>query len=799
MSQDLRAAKSQTYFMKLKLRELAEAIDAQIIGSQHSEEYTISIPLTDSRSLTDATQTVFFALRTAAGDGHNYLNQLYDKGVRVFVVDKPAPCLENTDAILLKVDNTGAALAASGAYVRNKFTGTVIAITGSTGKTLLKEAINRSLKDKFNIIRSPRSWNSQIGVPLSLWQLDNENNLAIIEAGISTSGEMQRLESEIKPTIGIFTSITDEHERGFQSIEEKCREKAQLFANCQHILYPANNTLIVSTIEQLYHDRNLHAINGNNADFCKAVAEILGVEANIEEQSEDISTRIDITDTPDSITLAYDHFTCDLQGIATALDVVRRRTKKQREFIAIIGDMQCSCSNEAHDYAALEKTLLTYGVTGIICAGETISKYVRTFTGRFTRREYFDKPADVARHFTEADFFGSTIYISGNNKSEFAEILSWLSRNRHITRLEVNLDSLAHNYRHYRSLLPSTTGLIGMIKASGYGCGDLEVARTLQSQGADMVAVAVVDEGVTLRKGGVTMPILVLDPLCENMRAIFANNLEATIIAPDEEIIKRMEYCADLEDVDTFKVHLKLDTGMHRVGLTEGELEEFIGIMKRHPRMQVASIFSHLATADCLDKDAYTEMQLSNFERMSSYIIANTPYPIKRHILNTAGITRYGKTHVYDMARLGIGLYGISPLDAEDAKALKPVARLVTRIIATRKCDATQTVGYSCNGKLNRESIIATLPVGYADGIDRRLGNRNAYFLVNGTKCPTIGNICMDLCMIDITDCKDIGDGTVEIFGTEAPIERISETLGTIPYEVLTSVSPRVKRIYYRE
>jgi alanine racemase len=759
----------------------------------------VTTPLTDSRSLTNPAQTVFFALRTAAGDGHNFINQLYADGVRAFVVDKPTPNLDDTDAVVLRVDNTAVALAQAGAYARSLYKGTVIGITGSTGKTRVKEMLNAALQDKFNIIRSPRSWNSQIGVPLSLWQLDNAYNLAIIEAGISTTGEMQRLADEIRPTIGIFTALTDEHERGFASLTEKCEEKALLFSECETIIYNADNDIISSVITSKYADRKLIAVGADTAGICKAVAKVLGVETANIGVCENISTRIDITDTPDSITLAYDHFTCDLQGIATALDVVRRRTKKHNELTVILGDLSCSKSRESETYQQLEGVLLTYGVTSIICAGATISKYVQAYTSHFARREYFNNADDVAKHFSEADFFGSTVYISGNNKHEFAEILSWLSRNRHITRLEVNLDSLAHNYRHYRSLLPASTGLIGMIKASGYGCGDLEVARTLQSQGADMVAVAVVDEGVTLRKGGITMPILVLDPLCENMRAIFANNLEATIIAPDEDIIKRLEHCADLEGIDTFKVHLKLDTGMHRVGLTEGELKEFIAIMQRHPRMQVASIFSHLATADCLDKDAYTEMQLSNFERMSSYIMAHTPYPIKRHILNTAGITRYGKTHVYDMARLGIGLYGISPLDADDARMLRPVARLVTRIIATRRCDATQTVGYSCRGTLTRPSVIATLPVGYADGIDRRLGNRNAYFLVNGTKCPTIGNICMDLCMIDITDCPDIGDGSVEIFGTDAPIERLAETLGTIPYEVLTSVSPRVKRVYYRE
>lgn len=738
--------------------------------------------ITDSRALepTCAANTVFFAINTATGNGERYVKDLYDRGVRIFVVSKSFDDgVAGSDAYIAKVDDPLKALQASAAYLRKKcINQPVVGITGSRGKTVVKELIRSMLQPSgVKVGRSPRSWNSQIGVPLSILQLhDADMDVAVVEAGISRTDEMNRLSSIIAPTVGIFTALTDEHDRGFASLEQKAREKAKLFADaqCDDIFYPADEPLIARVLGELYPDRRLHAVDGGNIELAKAVCCLLYPQVQLVEVSE-VSTRIDIIDTADNMQVAYDHFTCDAQSIAEGLNIVRRRTAPGSKLIVV--------TSPVDDYFEGNN------IKNHIVIGDNGSKYKTV--------DEFIADTDPSQ------FYNCTVYINGADKEAFAALQRHLSRNRHVTRLEINLDALVHNYRHYRALLPSQTGLIAMIKASAYGCGALEVARALQTQGADMAAVAVVDEGVELRRGGMTMPVLVLDPWCEDLRAIFANGLEPTLIADDEDLVRRLENAADAEGVTgEIRVHVKLDTGMHRVGLKdENEIDAFVDMLKRHPRLRVMTTFSHLATADCLDLDQYTQMQLENFSRMSAHLIDRLGYGVKRHVLNTAGITRYGDTAShYDFARLGIGLYGISPLDATDAAELRPVARLVTRIIALRHLSAGDKVGYGCHGVITRPTVIATIPVGYADGVNRRLGNGHAEFVVNGVKCPTVGNICMDLCMIDVTGCNgDYGDGSVEIFGEQARIERLAEATGTIPYEILTAVSPRVKRVYYRE
>lgn len=786
--------------MKISIKELATATGATTKGAQNMINDTVTVPLTDSRSLTDAHETVFFAIKTKLGDGHDYIRELEEKGVRCFVVKREYET-PGTKSIFLKVDDPQEALEKSGAMIRNRLSCPVIGITGSRGKTVVKEMLNAMLLNEFEIARSPRSWNSQIGVPLSLWQATEETTLGIFEAGISQTGEMTKLQSTIRPTTGIFTSLTDEHEAGFSSAEEKCEEKARLFKDCSHILYVDDNEITGKTLRRLYPDKTIEACSSYE-ELCVKTAGMLGIK---KEQAEKLQTgttavtgRIDITDTPKGTTLVLDHFTCDYPGIETGLDTISRRTPKEHRLTAIIGDLTVSDRDKESTYAKTGRLLRQRGVETLYATGKEISAHSEHFKG-INIITAPDGIAQLTRELKDADLRDTSVYINGSEKAKFALLSTWLTDVRNVTQLEVNLDSIAHNYRYYRGLIPRETGIIGMIKASAYGCGALEVAKTLQNQGADMVAVAVVDEGVALRKGGVTMPILVLDPWCENMRAIFANNLEPTVIEPSEDVLNLLELSAESEDVETVNIHVKLDTGMHRVGLLEDQLEAFMDMLERHPRIRISSVFSHLATADCLDKDSYTEMQLEKFKRMSDYVLSRTGYKVKRHVLNTAGMSRYSQTDRYELARLGIGLYGISPLDENDGKNLKPVARLVTRIIAKRQLTASQTVGYGCNGVVNRPSVIGTLPIGYADGIDRHLGNGHATFMVNGTECPTIGNICMDLCMIDLTDCKDCGDDTVEIFGPNHPIEQLATILDTIPYEILTSVSPRVKRVYYRE
>lgn len=760
--------------MNNSVAALSAAINAKYVGPDCLPEKVITNPLTDSRSLYDPDTSVFFALRTTSGDGHKYIPRLYADGVRVFVVEQSYDGPFYDDAAFLVVDNVLSVLQKNAAMRRRAMKGSVVGITGSRGKTIVKEMLYAALEPLMCVARSPRSYNSQTGVPLSAWEITPDTQVAIFEAGISRKGEMAALANIIAPNVGIFTSLTNEHDAGFDSLEVKAREKATLFADSDVIIYDSTNPLIEQVLREAYPHKNLIPADGYPDMVRKAIVAITGSDVNITIPAP-VNSRIDIADTDAAAAVALDHFTCDLSGIITGLDTVRRRTVRNHSLVAVLGSPLCNpkCANDVE--GRLKRVLELFGVTSVITEAEMADAAI---------------PVDA------------NVYINVNDKAAAKTLYNSLATRRNVTRLEINLDAVAANFRAYRNLLPAQTRLIGMIKAFGYGCGDVEVGRTLQDIGAAMVAVAVVDEGVALRRAGISIPVLVLDPWCENMRAIFANRLEPAIIDSSEQMLTMLEGYADAEGVEDIRVHLKLDTGMHRVGLHEEDILPFVERLKRHPRIQIASTFSHLATADCLDKDEYTEGQLALFKRMTDLLDKALGYHVPRHILNTAGMTRYAKTHVYDFARLGIGLYGILPDSslASITPTLSPVARLVTRIIAVSDYPAGATVGYGCRGVLSRPSRIATIPVGYADGIDRHLGRGNAAFRVNGIMCPTVGNICMDLCMVDITDVPDAAIGTeVEIFGPNAPIERLADTLDTIPYEVLARISPRVLRMYFRE
>lgn len=787
--------------MKINISTLAHVLNADTSGAAVLLDRDVTKAITDSRALLTPGDTVFFAIKTRIGDGHEYIENLYARGVRVFVVDKgydiPAVCSE---AIFLLTESVQTALLQSGAYIRSQLTSPLIAITGSRGKTVVKEMLNAMACPVMTVSRSPRSWNSQTGVPLSLWEAAPDSGLYIFEAGTSRSGEMEALANVLRPTIGIFTTLTPEHAEGFGSEQQKCAEKLGLFASATDIIYIASDPAVDALMWQMYADRHLHPCH-DYAEICRTAASLLGIGDEHVEQAlkfDRISDRIDFTDSSQNGVLAYDEFTCDLTGISTALDIIRRRTALDHRTYAIVADLLCTPATEGQTYAKFFETLRHYGIDTLYAVGPIISRHARENRTALRCRCYGDTAEFIAAVHT-LDLYNATIYINGSMDHPLRDIERRLSNGRNVTRMEISLANLAHNFNYYRSIVPPTTSLIGMIKADAYGCGSVEVARTLQAHGAAMAAVAVVDEGVSLRRAGITMPILVLDPWCENLRAIFAYDLEPTLIQLDEKLLCLLEENASAEGRDTVPLHIKLDTGMHRVGLNEDELPALFNMLDRHPRIRIASVFSHLATADCLDLDEYTHMQLDRFRRMTDTIRAHIPYPVRRHILNTAGMYRFGREHVYEMARLGIGLYGISPFSDGGREDLRPVARLVTRIISRRRLPAGACVGYGCRGRLTRSSVIATIPVGYADGIDRRLGNGNAWFLVGDTRCPTVGNICMDLCMIDVTDVTDPTDDHVTIFGEDAPIARLADTLGTIPYEVLASVSPRVKRVYYRQ
>lgn len=750
---------------------------ASALGIKSDRNDNITSLLIDSRDLQFAPETVFFALRTAGNDGHKYIPDLLEAGVKHFVVDRGYAVPEGTDAEFWKVDNVVDAMQAIAASVRSRHDGIpVIGITGSRGKTVAKELIARLLSDKFKVTRSARSFNSQIGVPLSVCAIDDNTEIGIFEAGISCRGEMDALRRVIKPTIGVFTSLTAEHSDGFASMREKADEKAKLFIGCPDVFYPAGETLIEEALSRVQSQSDiamtLHPVEGNIEALATAVASFAAGEpvdgARIKGIASKISPRIDVTETLHDCLIVYDGFPCHAPSLAAAINHARRHTPQGRDIVLVLGGEYC-------DLSATEIQRLT--------AGRGVSRVIRA-----------RKPSDFIEQYSINDFSDVAILVCGPAEQGFEDIKTHLEAPRHDTVLEVNLRSIVDNFNLYRSKLAPATGLIAMVKASGYGIGALELSKTMQSQGAAYLAVAVVDEGAELRRGGITMPIIVMNPITNNYKALFANRLEPSVFCIRE--LEMLIAEAKRLGITDYPVHIKLDTGMHRVGFLADEIPSLLAILNSQSQVKVATIFSHLATADCLNLDEYTEGQLRAFKSMSEQIIDGLPYRPKRHILNTAGIMRYPEHH-YDFARLGIGLYGVSPIPTADK--LSVVSSLYTTIISIKHWDAGTTIGYGCKGRVTSPSVIATVPIGYADGLDRHLSNGAAAFRVNGKMCPVIGNICMDQCMIDVTGADaHIGD-RVEIFGENAPVERLSDALSTIPYEIFTSISPRVKRIYYRE
>lgn len=832
--------------MKLSLAEIANIIGAQVHSGESSAVTTrfIDSLMTDSRSFRAGENAVFFALSTSSGDGHNFIPELYRRGVRCFVVSG-IPKGVFPEAVFLLTDSPLRALQQLGAETRIRSVTKVIGITGSHGKTIVKEWLNAVLEPEEGVVRSPRSFNSQLGVPLSLAAIKPDTRVAIIEAGISKSGEMQTLSDMIAPDIAVFTTLDNEHADGFASEEEKAAQKALLAVNASAIVYPADCTPLARALAPYIEDKNIiswsltdkevalyvndveslgedkvrihyrYAGSQESADIVKAgeydVSNAVTVIATMLALGYEpariasglrtlphIGTRIDVSDGVNDCLLAFDSFTADYSSLDSALDFMHRRiagTMDYREPTLILSDLHtpAGCDKDAL-YADVAELVCEAGVRKFIGVGTDLSAHASLFPAD---SRFFPDTGALLAEMSTSDFTNEFILLKGAPEFGFAEIIHKLEARTHETVLEVNLDAIVRNFNYFRSHLPADTGLIAMVKAAAYGAGALEIAKTLQSQGAAYLAVAVLDEGLELRRAGITMPIMVMNPKVVNYRAMFAGSLEPEIydFGMLADVIREARKCG----ICRYPIHIKLDTGMHRMGFNEEDLPRLIETLAGTDTVRAATLFSHLATADCPDMNDYTELQLSRFEAYTARIMENLPYPVKRHVLNSAGILRYGDRYHYDFARLGIGLYGVNTLPPDMEEPLSVVSTLRTVIIAVQKRAKGETIGYARRGVLHRDSRIATIPIGYADGMNRKFGNGNISVLVNGRECPTVGNICMDACMIDVTDVPCEPGDSVEIFGRNIPVSRLSDTLDTIPYEILTSVSPRVKRVYYRE
>jgi alanine racemase len=760
--------------------------------------------LTDSRSLCYPESTLFFAIKTEVGNGHLYINDLYQRGVRAFVVSEEVEG-DFPDADFLFVQNTLFALQSLAAQHRSRFDIPVIGVTGSNGKTVVKEWLYQLLAPNFTITRSPRSYNSQTGVPLSVWQLSESTEVGIFEAAISQPNEMMALERIIKPTIGIFTCLGGAHQENFSTFEQKCMEKLLLMKNAKVVIYPAGDSVIKDCIRRARLKGRLVACptTGNayedNEALCRAACRELGLDDDtIEERLrslEPVAMRLEVKEGQNDCTLINDSYNSDISSLDIALDFMNRRPEKEgRQRTLILSDILQSGVEPHALYTQLADLLEQRGINNLLAVGGVISAHMNCFAGLPIRCRFFANTDALLQDEILSSLEHQLILIKGARKFHFERITDRLEKKVHETILEVNLSALVQNLNYYRSFMKPETKMVCMVKADGYGAGAVEVAKTLQDHNVDYLAVAVADEGVTLREKGITQGIMVMNPEMSSFSTLFQYNLEPEIYS--FRILDALIYAAEHEGITNFPVHIKLDTGMHRLGFNpEKDIHQLIERLKRQTALIPRSVFSHFVGSDSEDFNDFSAQQYELFLKGSKQLQEAFPHPILRHICNSAAIERFPDRHL-EMVRLGLGLYGINSCNNE---TINNVSTLRTTILQIHDVKAGESVGYSRKTILERDSRIASLPIGYADGLDRLLGNRKGYCLVNGQKADYVGNICMDVCMIDVTDIPCEEGDLATIFGDELPPSKLASLCGTIPYEILTGIAPRVKRIYFED
>ena len=824
--------------MFYSLEKVTALIGARRFGNA---EARIDWLLTDSRSLAFPETTLFFALRTPVGDGHKYIPDLYRRGVRNFVVGTVPENHETDypDANFLRVLSPLKALQRLAERHREEYVLPVIGITGSNGKTVVKEWIYQLLMLSMNVTRSPRSYNSQVGVPLSVWLLDERSRIGVFEAGISQPGEMQALRAIIQPTIGVMTNIGPAHQENFSTIQEKCHEKLLLFKDAKVLIYNADEPVVAESVQdfgfggQLFgwsrKDENAtvfvraieptedgktriaYFFNGTAAEYTLPFADEASIQNSITALCvclylgltpadiarrmallEPVAMRLEVVQGVRGCTLINDAYNSDAAALDIALDFMNRRAKEQaaKGRTLILSDIFQTGIPAEELYTKVAEMLKSRGVERLIGVGPAISA-AHTL---FSIKKSFYPTSEALLESGELDtIHDEIILLKGARNFGFEQIAKALSLRVHETTLDVNLEAIAENLHFYRSFMKPETKLTCMVKASAYGAGSVEIAKTLQERGVDYLAVAVADEGAELRRAGITAGIIVMNPEMSAFGTLFEYELEPEIYSFN--LLDALIRAARRQGITDFPVHLKLDTGMHRLGFNpKTDIPVLIDRLSHQRALIPRSVFSHFVGADSDGFDDFSEKQFKLFDEASRTLQAAFPHKILRHICNSAGIERFPERHL-DMVRLGLGLYGIDPIDN---RVLHNVATLRTTILQIRDVPTGDSIGYSRKTVLDRPSRIAAIPIGYADGLNRHLGNRHGYCLVNGQKADYVGNICMDVCMIDVTDipCRE-GD-SVEIFGDALPVTVLSDLLGTIPYEVLTSVSNRVKRVYFQ-
>lgn len=820
--------------MKIKTSDLAVIVNGKLTGNP---DLYITDILTDSRQFNFSEGLAFFALRGINHDGHIFLNKLFQRGIRIFIVDTLPTDLDSFhESAFIKVANTIDALQNIAAYKRRKFTGKVIAVTGSAGKTIVKEWLADIMGLAIPVVRSPKSYNSQVGVPLSVWKLNNSYEVGIIEAGISLPDEMSRLQKVINPDIGVFTNIGDAHQQNFRDIESKAAEKLTLFIHASVLVYCSdhkiihnlirsdkslnNKTLVdwsfenrnaavyvikkkvvpgFTAVEILYEGETMlftipftDRASVENAIGATAVCLYLSIDQEIIRKGlyglVSVAMRMELKSGINGCQLIDDYYNSDPGSLGMALEYLA--SQNTRKTTLILSDFVQSGRNEKELYSEVGVLVKQSGINRFIGIGKSLADNYLYFK---EGSKFFSTTDEFVHAFNTADYSNETILLKGARSFEFEKISKLLEQQVHQTVLEINLDAVAHNLNEFRRHLSNSTRIMAMVKAFAYGAGSAEIAALLEYHRVDYLAVAYADEGVELRAAGVTLPVMVMNPESSAFDLIIRHNLEPEIYSIP--LLRKFADIASRHGLVDYPVHIKIDSGMHRLGFMPGETEELISLLKSTEGLKVISVFSHLAGSEDPNLDDFTHKQVQVFLNIAGSIQKALDYPFLRHIINSSGIVRFPE-YQFDMVRPGIGIYGFGDFGNYD---LKPAGKFITRVSQVKKIPAGEPVGYGCADVSDSERLIAILPVGYADGLNRKLGKGNGSLFIRNTRVPIIGNVCMDMCMADVTSLNVSEGDEAEIFGKNIRVEEIAEKCETIPYEVLTSIPVRVKRIFYRE
>ncbi|GAA4792440.1 bifunctional UDP-N-acetylmuramoyl-tripeptide:D-alanyl-D-alanine ligase/alanine racemase [Olivibacter ginsenosidimutans] len=826
------------------IQEIASIIaaDSEHLANDTSIIHTLCY---DSRKISNPAHALFFAL-SGQRDGHQYIRDAYQQGIRHFVVKKDLfhkPFADQAKAFpqasFLQVNEPLQALQDLAAYHRKQFRYPIIAITGSNGKTIVKEWLYQLLSPDYRIIRSPKSYNSQLGVPLSLWQLDAQYNLAIIEAGISKTGEMAAIEAMVKPTIGIFTNLGPAHDEGFASQTVKAAEKWSLFKESELVVYspscvpqsiriPGKRKFAWQwyTADTHHHNADLNVVEVlklndhttqlkaffqdkpiqltipfidqasiENSISCWALLLALGYQtptiAPRFQRLFPVNMRLTLKKGIHNCSVIDDSYSNDLSSLAIALDFLKQQQQHPNKTL-ILSDIPTEENDERGVYTRVASLLQDKHVNQLIGVGKALKRHADLFPHD---AQFFETTEQLLQILPQLTLANQTILIKGARSFGFERVSNRLTLQTHETTLEINLNALEQNLNAYKRLLNKDTKLMVMVKAFSYGSGSFEIANLLQFNQVDYLTVAYVDEGITLRNHGIQLPIVVMSPGIDTFEQLIHYGLEPEIYS-FPELQALIKLLAGL-DRKAYPIHIKVDTGMHRLGFEPDKLDGLVEMLKQSPTVKVASVFSHLAASGDRRHDTFTKEQIQLFDTFASGLRDSLQYDFIRHLANTAAIVRFPEAQ-FDMVRLGIGLYGINETE-DQSLLLQPVARLKTGITQIKSVKSEDTIGYNRKGKLPNGGKIATVKIGYADGYNRRFGNGVGHMMVNGQLAPIVGDICMDMCMLDITDIDAVEGDEVWVMGPEIPIEQLAKAIGTIPYEILTGISQRVRRIYYYE